>query len=285
MLVQLRRPALGALPDARSMGAEEQRTLPRLAQARGDDAALGAGQARGVVLRDVVAYYRVWNGFSATVSTRDLARLNSPGVRVRTVRRAYPASERAGPGRRGSPNSSTAGLSGQPPVAVLDTGRRQRRARRATPTPGMTPSTATAIPRRAAIPAAAAGARPPAPRWRASSPRTGERVLPIRIASLRAVGGTVEASTTTDRLLAGLEHAVDPNGDDDTSDHVPVALVGVNAPYAGFSNSPEAQAVEGAAGLGTLRRRAGRQRGRGRRPAAARSARPRPPARRSRSAL
>ncbi len=53
-------------------------------------------------------------------------------------------------------------------------------------------------------------------------------------------------------LLAGLEHAVDPNGDSDTSDHAPVALVGVNVPYAGFSNSPEAEAVKAAGGLGTL---------------------------------
>ena len=50
----------------------------------------------------------------------------------------------------------------------------------------------------------------------------------------------------------GLERAVDPNGDGDTSDHVPVALVGVNSPYAGFEDSPEAQAVTAAAGLGTL---------------------------------
>ena len=32
----------------------------------------------------------------------------------------------------------------------------------------------------------------------------------------------------------------------------PVALVGVNAPYAGFGDSPEAQAARGAAKLGTL---------------------------------
>jgi subtilase family protein len=80
----------------------------------------------------------------------------------------------------------------------------------------------------------------------------GQRVLPIRIASFRAVGGQVEAQATTDELLAGIEHAVDPNGDGDTSDHVPVVLVGVNAPYAGFTNSPEAEAVKGAEGLGTL---------------------------------
>src|SRR5205085_7057300 len=81
----------------------------------------------------------------------------------------------------------------------------------------------------------------------------GERVLPIRVASLRASAGrAVEAVGTTDELLDGLERAVDPNGDGDTSDHVPVALIGVNAPYAGFSETPEAQAIAAAAGLGTL---------------------------------
>ena len=55
-----------------------------------------------------------------------------------------------------------------------------------------------------------------------------------------------------DTLLLGLERAVDPDGDGDTDDAVRVALVGVNAPYAGFGDSPEAQAARGAAKLGTL---------------------------------
>ena len=90
------------------------------------------------------------------------------------------------------------------------------------------------------------------PRSRASWP--GPESACCRSGSRRcgASGGAVEAVATTDQLIAGLEHAVDPNGDGDTSDHVPVALVGVNAPYAGFSNSPEADAVVGAGGLGTL---------------------------------
>ena len=235
--------------DARAIGAEEQRRY--LASLKKEAATLrSALEARGVVLRDVVGYYRVWNGFSATVSTRDLARLNSPGVRVRTVRRAYPASGEPVP-VAGKPELERAGLSGQPPVAVLDTGIDSEALeghadpgydavdRDRDPAPGRDPGGGE---RRETSGTALAGV----------VAATGERVLPIRIASLRAVGGTVEASTTTDRLLAGLEHAVDPNGDDDTSDHVPVALVGVNAPYASFSNSPEAQAVEGAAGLGTL---------------------------------
>ena len=51
------------------MGAEEQRehinSLKR--EAITPRSALAA---RGVVLRDVVAFYRVWNGFAATVQTQ-----------------------------------------------------------------------------------------------------------------------------------------------------------------------------------------------------------------------
>ena len=45
---------------------------------------------------------------------------------------------------------------------------------------------------------------------------------------------------------------MDPNGDGDVTDHVAVALVGVNSPYAGFTTSPEAEAVNSATNLGTL---------------------------------
>ncbi|HET6549357.1 MAG TPA: S8 family serine peptidase, partial [Solirubrobacter sp.] len=249
VLVQLRRPALGALEDARSMGAADQRDYVHSlrSEARTLRSAL---EANGVVLRDVVGFYRVWNGFAATVSTRDLAQLNSPGVRVRSVRRAYPASGEPVP-VDGELEIPKAGLGAQPPVAVLDTGIDSKALnghavpgydavdRDRDPAPGKDPG---GTERRETSGTALAGIVAAA----------GERVLPIRIASLNATGGTVEASTTTDRLIAGLEHAVDPNGDADTSDHVPVALVGVNAPYAGFAHSPEAQAVEGAAGLGTL---------------------------------
>jgi hypothetical protein len=57
---------------------------------------------------------------------------------------------------------------------------------------------------------------------------------------------------TTDQLLEGLERAVDPNGDGDTSDSIPIALVGVNSPYAGFADSPEAVAAGAARAFGTL---------------------------------
>ncbi len=73
--------------------------------------------------------------------------------------------------------------------------------------------------------------------------------MTIRVAGY---GSTPEIHGTSDTLIAGLERAVDPDGDGAVDDAVRVALVGVNAPYAGFGDSPEAQAVRGAGKLGTL---------------------------------
>ena len=61
----------------------------------------------------------------------------------------------------------------------------------------------------------------------------------------------VEEFARTDELLDGLEHAVDPDGDGNPADRAAVALVGVSAPYAGFGDAPEAEAVDGAVRLGT----------------------------------
>src|SRR5581483_7880680 len=56
----------------------------------------------------------------------------------------------------------------------------------------------------------------------------------------------------SDQLVAGLERAVDPNGDGDTHDAVRVAALGVAEPFAAFADAPEAQAVAGATALDTL---------------------------------
>jgi hypothetical protein len=246
VLVQLQRPALGELEDARALGAERQVT--ELKSLKREQITLrSALEARGVQFRDVVSYYRVWNGFAATVRTSDIPQLSYPGSQVRSVRRLFPASSEPVPVPATNPIKA-APLNRTPPVAVLDTG------------------VESAQLKDHADPGYDAVDRDRDPKPRTLNARTetsgtalagvlaalGQRVLPIRIASFRAVGGQVEAQATTDDLLAGIEHAVDPNGDGDTSDHVPVVLVGVNAPYAGFTNSPEAEAVEGAEGLGTL---------------------------------
>jgi len=76
----------------------------------------------------------------------------------------------------------------------------------------------------------------------------GVRVRAIRVTSL--VAG--EEFGRTDQLLTGLERTVDPDLDGNTSDHDRVALAAVSAPYAGFADAPEAEAMAGALGLGTL---------------------------------
>jgi hypothetical protein len=252
VLVALPRPALGDLPDAPGMSATAQRAYETSLkhEASALRSALGA---RGIRLTDVVAFARVWDGFAATARTRDLARLTSLGVRPQPVRRLYPASGEpvpvAAPAGRAGADPAAGG-----PVAVLDTGVDTAVA----PLRGRTVGGYDAVDRdRNPAP----GTDPRNTRLRETSgtavagvlAAAGERVLPIRVASLRTTpGGAVEAAGTTDQLLAGLERAVDPNGDGNTSDHVPVALVGVNSPYAGFAASPEAHAVAAAGRLGTL---------------------------------
>ncbi len=81
----------------------------------------------------------------------------------------------------------------------------------------------------------------------------GATVLPIRVAGWQPTEtGSELVYARSDQLIAGLERAVDPNGDGDEHDAVRVALVGVAEPYAAFADGPEAQAVQGALDLNTL---------------------------------
>ena len=81
----------------------------------------------------------------------------------------------------------------------------------------------------------------------------GSTILPIRVAGWQqASDGSELVYGRSDQLIAGLERAVDPNGDGDEHDAARVALVGVVEPYAAFTDGPEAQAVQGALDLNTL---------------------------------
>jgi subtilase family protein len=81
----------------------------------------------------------------------------------------------------------------------------------------------------------------------------GATILPIRVAGWQADSdGSELVYGRSDQLIAGLERAVDPNGDGDEHDAARIALVGVVEPYAAFTDGPEAQAVQGALGLNTL---------------------------------
>jgi hypothetical protein len=78
-------------------------------------------------------------------------------------------------------------------------------------------------------------------------------VFPIRVAGWGATTtGTDAIYGRSDQLIAGLDRAVDPNGDGDEHDAARIALVGVAEPYAAFVDDPEAQAVQGALELNTL---------------------------------
>jgi minor extracellular serine protease Vpr len=78
-------------------------------------------------------------------------------------------------------------------------------------------------------------------------------LLPIRVAGWqREAAGRWAVYGRTDQLVAGLERAVDPNGDGVALDAARVALVGVAEPFAAFEDSPAARAVAGALRLDTL---------------------------------
>ncbi len=99
VLVELPRPPLAERDDLDEMGAAQQRAYVRSLEREGESLRSALG-ARGVELRDAVAYGRTWDGFAATVAVSDLASLSSLGVRALPVRRFYPATSEPVPGRR-----------------------------------------------------------------------------------------------------------------------------------------------------------------------------------------
>jgi hypothetical protein len=246
VLVELRRPSLATQVASQTLSPARQKGY--VASLRDEVTALrGALQAKGVKLRDPVLFARVWNGFAATVDTRDLPVLRAVGLRVEPVRRFYGAAAQGAQGTAKTAEFGPGGT-GKPSVALLDSA-----VDRAAPGLG-----GRVVPGFDAV-----GGRPGARERHGTAVAQvlaqalgpgGGRIVSIRVAGLQPdpeTGGRLEYGTT-DQLLAGLERAVDPNGDGDTSDHVPVALVGVNSPYAGFADSPEALAGAGARALGTL---------------------------------
>jgi hypothetical protein len=81
----------------------------------------------------------------------------------------------------------------------------------------------------------------------------GASVLPIRVAGWqRNASGGWAVYARTDQIIAGLERAVDPNGDGDAHDAARVALVGVAARFDSFGDGPLARAAAGALALDTL---------------------------------
>ena len=89
----------------------------------------------------------------------------------------------------------------------------------------------------------------------------GATVLPIRVAGWQAAAdGRAIVFGRTDQVIAGLERAVDPNGDGDVHDAVRVALLGVAAAVCGVHRRPR-----GAGGAGGTRPEHARGHARGQR--------------------
>ena len=238
VLVELPRPALADRDDLDSLSPADQRAYVRSLGARGRRCAPRSAPAGWSCAT------RSRSGARGTASPRRSTPPTSPRSRASACARgrcggsiprrasrsrcrgAKPAGGARGLGRRRSPSSTPA-----------------------PPRPATTRSTATATPRPGADPRAPARRETSGAALAAIVTAAGERAMTIRVAGY---GATPEIHGTTDTLLAGLERAVDPDGDGAVDDAVRVALVGVNAPYAGFGDSPEAQAVRGAGKLGTL---------------------------------
>jgi minor extracellular serine protease Vpr len=255
--------------------AEEQQRWT--ADAEGAQQLLLAGlREREVTVRRDQGFTRTFNGFSALVTPRALAELErAHGVAgVYPVRTVYPASPSAEAlvgsnlqpaGGRGSQITLPGFTGNGVTVALLDTGVDRRHPflrgrvmrgfdvvdgdRAVDPSakpgdPGVVEAHGT---RMAGIvvgrdgPEGLQGVAP------------GARLLPIRVMGWRqTVDGSWAVLGRGDHLLAGLERAVDPDGDGDVEDGAALALVGGVQPYAAFADSPEARAVAGAARLGTL---------------------------------
>jgi hypothetical protein len=233
-------------------------------------------QERGLVVQPVRSFTRTLNGFSAVLDARaqaDLARMDGVAG-LYPVRTLYPAvvsadalsgpAFRPGVGRR--PESGIPGFDGGGVrVALLDTGVAldhpalagrvekgidlvdgdRRAAAEAKPDePSRVETHGT---RMAGI--VAAGGDPTG----LTGVAPGSRILPIRILGWeRAADGTFAQLGYGDTLIAGLERAVDPDGDGDVEDAARIALAAVVEPYASFPDSPESRAVTGATRLGTL---------------------------------
>ncbi len=230
----------------------------------------------GVIVRPDYTYARVIDGFAAALDPRAISLLGQlPEVAgVFPVRAAFPASiseqllasEEFGPASGHRPTAELPGFDGRGvTIALLDTGvDASHPYLRGRVLPGID------IVNHGDDAAARSDPQDPAQIERHGTEMAGilvgsggpgglhgvapgATVLPIRVAGWQpAADGHDVVFARTDQVIAGLERAVDPNGDGDTHDAVRVALLGVAEPYAAFTDGPEAQAVQGALDLNTV---------------------------------
>jgi len=276
MIVVLRTPSVAQrLAKVRYATEAQERAWSTQAVAAQKEALLSLA-AHGLQIRPDYSFTRVLDGFSAALDLRAVPLLeNDPEVLgVYPVRAAFPASDSetelsskafaSGSGHR--PEAELPGVDGRGvTIALLDTGVDFNQPYlRGRLLPGFDvvdggddaaartdPSDKTAIERHGTEMAGIlAGSDGPGGLHGVAPEAT---ILPIRVAGWQpASSGRQLVFSRSDQLIAGLERAVDPNGDGDCHDAVRVALIGVAEPYAAFTDAPEAQAVAGALNLDTM---------------------------------
>jgi subtilisin family serine protease len=230
----------------------------------------------GVSMRPEFFYSRVFAGFAATINPQVLGLLEqAPDVAgVYPVRITYPASQSSemiegGEVPGGAAGVQEPGLAGYDgngvTIAVLDTGIEATHPYYVgqilegwdlveddrDPAPAANPDEASHLERHGTqLTGILVGSEGPG---KLSGVAPAATVLPIRVAGWQQnARGSWGLYGRTDQLVAGLERAVDPNGDGATQDAARIALVGVAEPFAAFTDSPAARAAAGALRLDTL---------------------------------
>ncbi len=271
MIVLLRAPALAdRIGTTGGLATSEQERSWTQAALSAQKLLISRLGVEGVVVQPEYSYTRVLNGFSAAFDANGLAVLErAPEVAgVFPVRAAYPASRTAAliPGAAYRPLMGLSDRDGRGVrIALLDTGvdRAQPFLRgrisggvdivggdadvSAAPKPDDPSQLERHGTEMAGLlvgsggPGALTGIAP------------GATVVPIRVAGWqRDAAADWAVYGRTDQILAGLERAVDPNGDGDAHDAARVALVALAEPFAAFTDGPMAKATTGAARLNTL---------------------------------
>jgi hypothetical protein len=227
---------------------------------------------KGIFVKPDSRFTRVLNGFSAPLDASTAAVLERmPEIAgVYRVRVAYPATVASTPLRAaalgtglGQIRSSLVGLDGDGvTIALLDTGVDLRApylhehvlsgldvagkaidARAQTGPGGVVERHGTEM----------AGIVVGSGRDGISGVAPGATILPIRVGGWqRDASGRYGLFARTDQILAGLDRAVDPDGNGDAHDAARIALIPLAEPFSSFDDSPLARAAAGAAALGTL---------------------------------